>query len=196
EVSDRWATAQRLAASERWFRALVQSSADVVPVVGQYGCFTYVSPAVSEILGSRPLELEGAPPSALVVPESYTAFLPPHSPLSRRKPPTGDLTTRRIETELRHRTGELRTVDITVTDMRTEPAVGGIVLNARDITVRKALEADLRFQALHDTLTGLANRTMFTQQTAASLRASNSLETVGALFIDLDDFKTVNDSLG
>ena len=70
------------------------------------------------------------------------------------------------------------------------------MLNARDITVRKALEADLRFQALHDTLTGLANRTMFTQQTAAALRTSKGLDSVGALFIDLDDFKTVNDSLG
>ena len=80
--------------------------------------------------------------------------------------------------------------------MRDVPAVGGIVLNARDITVRKALEADLRFQALHDTLTGLANRTMFTQQTAGALRSSRRLESVGALFIDLDDFKTVNDSLG
>ena len=70
------------------------------------------------------------------------------------------------------------------------------MLNARDITVRKALEADLRFQALHDTLTGLANRTMFTQQTASALRTSDRIESVGALFIDLDDFKTVNDSLG
>ncbi|WP_421121942.1 putative bifunctional diguanylate cyclase/phosphodiesterase [Aquihabitans daechungensis] len=106
------------------------------------------------------------------------------------------MNTRRIETQLRHRSGELRTVDITVTDMRDVPAVGGVVLNARDITVRKALEADLRFQALHDTLTGLANRTMFTQQTASALRTSKRLESVGALFIDLDDFKTVNDSLG
>ncbi len=196
EVSDRKATEQRLAASEARFRALVQSSSDVVAVVGDNGCFTYVSPAVSEMLGYRPEELEGTPAMALVAPEDIRAFQATYPELSQPRWPTGDLTTSRVETQLRHRTGELRTVDVTVTDMRAEPAVGGIVLNARDITVRKALEADLRFQALHDTLTGLANRTMFTQQTASALRVATHPETVGALFIDLDDFKTVNDSLG
>jgi diguanylate cyclase (GGDEF)-like protein/PAS domain S-box-containing protein len=196
EVSDRKATEQQLAASEARFRALVQSSSDVVAVVGENGCFTYISPAVSEMLGYSPEELTGSPAIALVAPEDVASFQASYPELSQRRWPVTDLTTRRVETQLRHRTGELRTVDVTVTDMRGEPAVGGIVLNARDITVRKALEADLRFQALHDTLTGLANRTMFTQQTAAALRGDRDLESVGALFIDLDDFKTVNDSLG
>jgi diguanylate cyclase (GGDEF)-like protein/PAS domain S-box-containing protein len=196
EVSDRKATELRLAASEARFRALVQSSSDVVAVVGENGCFTYVSPAVLEMLGYAPEELEGTPAIALVAPEDVEHFQANYPELSQRRWPLGDLTTRRVETQLRHRSGELRTVDVTVTDMRGEPAVEGIVLNARDITVRKALEADLRFQALHDTLTGLANRTMFTQQTAATLRGDRDLTSVGALFIDLDDFKTVNDSLG
>jgi diguanylate cyclase (GGDEF)-like protein/PAS domain S-box-containing protein len=196
EVSDRKATEQQLAASEARFRALVQSSSDVVAVVGENGCFTYISPAVSEMLGYAPEELTGSPAIALVAPEDVETFQASYPELSQRRWPVGDLTIRRVETQLRHRSGELRTVDITVTDMRGEPAVGGIVLNARDITVRKALEADLRFQALHDTLTGLANRTMFTQQTAAALRGGKGIESVGALFIDLDDFKTVNDSLG
>ena len=195
-ISDRKATEKQLAESEARFRALVQSSSDVVAVVAENGCFSYISPAIAEMLGYTPEELDGTPAIALVAPEDVATFQTTYPELSQKRLPTGDLVTRRIETQLRHRSGELRTVDITVTDMRDVPAVGGVVLNARDITVRKALEADLRFQALHDTLTGLANRTMFTQQTAASLRMSNSLETVGALFIDLDDFKTVNDSLG
>ncbi|MEZ5203115.1 MAG: PAS domain S-box protein [Acidimicrobiales bacterium] len=73
EVSDRKATEQRLAASEARFRALVQSSSDVVAVVGDNGCFTYVSPAVSEMLGYRPEELEGTPAMALVAPEDIRA---------------------------------------------------------------------------------------------------------------------------
>ncbi|MFN8017336.1 MAG: diguanylate cyclase [Acidimicrobiales bacterium] len=196
EISDRKATEKQLAESEARFRALVQSSTDVVAVVADNGCFSYISPAISEMLGYQPEELEGTPAIALVAPEDVTSFQTSYPELSQRRLPMGDLTTRRIETQLRHRSGELRVVDITVTDMRDEPAVGGIVLNARDITVRKALEADLRFQALHDTLTGLANRTMFTQQTASALRTARHPDTVGALFIDLDDFKTVNDSLG
>ncbi|MGN6695231.1 MAG: putative bifunctional diguanylate cyclase/phosphodiesterase, partial [Aquihabitans sp.] len=195
-ISDRKATEKQLAESEARFRALVQSSSDVVAVVLDNGCFSYISPAIAEMLGYTPEELDGTPAIALVAPEDVATFQTSYPELSQKRLPTGDLVTRRIETQLRHRSGELRTVDITVTDMRDEPAVGGVVLNARDITVRKALEADLRFQALHDTLTGLANRTMFTQQTASALRTANSLETVGALFIDLDDFKTVNDSLG
>ncbi|WP_426570696.1 EAL domain-containing protein [Aquihabitans sp. McL0605] len=195
-ISDRKATEKQLAESEARFRALVQSSSDVVAVVLDNGCFSYVSPAISEMLGYSPEELDGTPAIALVAPDEVATFATTYPELSQRRLPSGDLTTRRIETQLRHRSGELRTVDITVSDMRDDPAVGGIVLNARDITVRKALEADLRFQALHDTLTGLANRTMFTQQTASALRSGKGVESVGALFIDLDDFKTVNDSLG
>ena len=196
EISDRKATEKQLAESEARFRALVQSSSDVVAVVADNGCFTYLSPAISEMLGYAPEELTGSPAIALVAPEDVGDFQASYPELTQRRLPAGDLTTRRVETQLRHRSGELRTVDITVTDMRHDPAVEGIVLNARDITVRKALEADLRFQALHDTLTGLANRTMFTQQTASALRAVRPAQQVGALFIDLDDFKTVNDSLG
>jgi diguanylate cyclase (GGDEF)-like protein/PAS domain S-box-containing protein len=194
EISDRKATEQQLAASEARFRALVQSSSDVVAVIGENGCFTYMSPAVAHMLGYHADDLVGTPAIALVAPEDVDDFQSSYPELTQRRLPAGSLTTRRIETQLRHRSGELRTVDITVTDMRADPAVNGVVLNARDITVRKALEADLRFQALHDTLTGLANRTMFTQQTAAALRGDR--RSVSALFIDLDDFKTVNDSLG
>ena len=196
EITDRKATEQQLASSEARFRALVQSSSDVVAVMADNGCFTYVSPAISEMLGYTPEELTGTPAVALLPPASVAEFQTSYPELSQRRLPDGDLATRRIEAQLHHRSGELRTVDITVTDMRNDPAVGGVVLNARDITVRKALEADLRFQALHDTLTGLANRTMFTQQTAAALRNLDDDTVVGALFIDLDDFKTVNDSLG
>ena len=197
EVTDRKATEHQLAANEARFRALVQSSSDVVAVIGDDGRFTYVSPAVTEMVGYQPEQLVGTPAFALLSSEDLDHFLSAYPELSQRHLPDGDLRTRRIETQLTHRSGETRTVDITVTDMRHDPAVGGIVLNARDITVRKALERDLRYQALHDTLTGLANRTMFTQQTAAALRAAPSGSApVGALFIDLDDFKTVNDSLG
>ena len=70
------------------------------------------------------------------------------------------------------------------------------MLNARDVTVRKELEHDLRHQALHDALTGLANRAMFTERVTETLRTADDRHLIGALFIDLDDFKTVNDSLG
>ena len=77
----------------------------------------------------------------------------------------------------------------------TTPPSHGIVLNARDVTLRKQLEHNLRHQALHDALTGLANRTMF-GELVERVRRPRATASAGVLFIDLDDFKTVNDSLG
>jgi diguanylate cyclase (GGDEF)-like protein len=78
-----------------------------------------------------------------------------------------------------------------------DPAVDGLVLNMRDISERKAFEDELRHQAFHDSLTGLANRALYEDRLqhalAGSLRAPHSL---AVLFLDLDDFKTINDSLG
>ncbi|CAN5868348.1 hypothetical protein BH23ACT2_BH23ACT2_11590 [soil metagenome] len=197
EITDRKATEQQLATNEARFRALVQNSTDVVAVVDGSGRYTYVSPAVTDMLGFTPEELEGTVATELLAPETRGEFRMSYPELSQPRLPDGDLNVRHIEVEVPHRDGEPRTLDITITDLRNEPAVGGIVLNTRDVTVRKALERDLRYQALHDTLTGLYNRTTFTQQTATVLRSAGPHgASVGALFIDLDDFKTVNDSLG
>ncbi|MBX3314602.1 MAG: EAL domain-containing protein [Actinobacteria bacterium] len=196
EISDRKATEERLAESEAWFRALVQNSSDVVAVVDNAGRCTYVSPAIRDILGYEPEELVGRPALEMLAPEDVEEFVALYPELSTNSVGSS-LRVRQVEVRTVHRSGDIRVVDITLSDMRHEPAVRGIVLNVRDVTVRKALERDLRYQALHDSLTGLPNRTMFTQQIAAALRAADGeAGTVGALVIDLDDFKTVNDSLG
>ena len=197
EITDRKATEQQLAANEARFRALVQHSTDVVAVIDGRGRFAYVSPAIEEMLGYAPAQLDGTQAVALLAADDFDRFRDAYPELSHSTLPVADLQVRRVETQVNHRSGEVRTLDIAITDLRHEPSVAGLVLNARDITVRKALEHDLRYQALHDTLTGLANRTMFTQQTASALRAAEPHgASVGCLFIDLDDFKTVNDSLG
>jgi diguanylate cyclase (GGDEF)-like protein len=75
--------------------------------------------------------------------------------------------------------------------------VRGLVINSRDITDRKALEEQLVQQAFHDSLTGIANRALFKDRLHQSLaRASRRKEKPAVLFIDLDGFKTINDSLG
>ena len=67
---------------------------------------------------------------------------------------------------------------------------------ARDVAKRRALEAQLSYQAFHDPLTGLANRRRFVEPAEAALGGRSRAGAVAALFLDLDDFKTVNDSLG
>src|SRR5690606_30842298 len=78
-----------------------------------------------------------------------------------------------------------------------EPTVRGIVLNTRDIGERKVLEEQLTHQAFHDPLTGLANRALFLDRVAHALSLmSRHRQTLAVLFVDLDGFKNINDSLG
>lgn len=73
----------------------------------------------------------------------------------------------------------------------------GFIAVTQDITRRKALEAELLHQAFHDPLTGLANRALFTDRVDHALaHCARSGARIGVLFVDLDDFKTINDTQG
>jgi predicted signal transduction protein with EAL and GGDEF domain len=93
--------------------------------------------------------------------------------------------------------GAWRTFQSVVTNLIDEPSIGGLVLNSRDVTDQRILEDQLRHQAFHDPLTGLANRSLFAehlqQAVRRSARSGSSLE---VMFIDLDNFKAVNDLRG
>jgi diguanylate cyclase (GGDEF)-like protein len=72
-----------------------------------------------------------------------------------------------------------------------------VTLILEDVTERKALEERIAYQAFHDSLTGLANRTLFADRLGHALaRTEREEDEIGVMFIDLDDFKHVNDSLG
>ena len=102
-----------------------------------------------------------------------------------------------VDYRARHRDGSWRWVETTVTNLLTDPSVGGIVVNARDVTERREAEARLSHQAFHDPLTGLPNRTRFTDLLEAAVRrAGSNGRSVAVLLLDLDGFKIVNDSLG
>ena len=113
-------------------------------------------------------------------------------PSSRRLP-----TTAMLEFRMLRRDGASRDVEAVVSNQLDRPSVGGYVTNVRDITERKKFEELLSHRALHDPLTGLANRQLILDRADQMLvRARRNGDPVAAFFVDLDNFKDANDSLG
>jgi diguanylate cyclase (GGDEF)-like protein len=102
-----------------------------------------------------------------------------------------------LQTRVRHRDGEYRDVETTVTNMLAHPQVRGLVLNTRDVSEQVALQSELRRRAWHDPLTGLPNRALFIDRVdhALALRARED-RPLALAFLDLDDFKALNDTMG
>ena len=186
------ALAQALRRSERRYRALVQNVSDVVAILDSDGTIRYVSPAAERLLGYPPDELKSTVFFPLVHPDDL--------PLVRRELESilaQPGVVRRVELRARHRDGAWHHLEAAVSNLLTDPDVGGVVAVFRDVCERKALEAQLRHQAFHDPLTGLPNRALFMHRIdLAFAEAERTGRTAALLFIDLDDFKSVNDTFG
>jgi diguanylate cyclase (GGDEF)-like protein/PAS domain S-box-containing protein len=179
--------------SEARFASLVQHSSDLITVVGSDATIAYQSPSSERVLGYPPHELLGTRFDRLVVREDADRLL--------RVLADGSAYARRddevIECTLRHRNGSLRQFEILHTNLLDDEHVQGIVLNARDVSERKAFEEQLTHQAFHDPVTNLPNRALFVERVRHAVgRARREEGKLGIIFLDIDDFKTINDSLG
>jgi diguanylate cyclase (GGDEF)-like protein/PAS domain S-box-containing protein len=191
------ATVQRLvrqtAAGERRFRSLVQNAADSILVVGADRTVRFASPAATEALTHDPLGCTALELLRLVHVEDRRAVVLALRDLlhSAAGQPA------RLQARLRHNDDRWHPMEVVVTNLFHDPDVGGLVFNARDITERAVLEQRLRQLAFHDPLTGLANRVLFADRVGHAVAQSRRTGTrVAVLYCDLDDFKTINDSLG
>ncbi len=178
--------------SEARFRSLVAHSSDLITVLDAAGIVTYQSPSVERVLGFTPDEIEGTRFDRLLHTDDLQR-------LAQLVGSDGDgpVESHAIECSLQHRDGRWLQFEVQHTDLLHDEHVHGIVLNSRDVSERKAFEDQLQHQAFHDPVTNLANRALFSDRVEQALvRAQRTNATVAVMFIDLDDFKTVNDSLG
>jgi diguanylate cyclase (GGDEF)-like protein/PAS domain S-box-containing protein len=186
------ARAQELDRQQQYYRALVEQSTDLVLLVTPEGTIRYASPSHERVLGLRVQDLAGTSVTTFVDCEDR-ACLGESLEAVRR---VGGIM-RLGEFRVRHADGTQRTLEMFANNRLADPAVGGIILNNRDVTERKRAEILLEHQAFHDALTELPNRILLNERLNHLLRNAGRRRTSFGLFLlDLDHFKEVNDTLG
>ncbi|GAB1693396.1 putative bifunctional diguanylate cyclase/phosphodiesterase [Krasilnikovia sp. M28-CT-15] len=180
-----------LAASEHRYHALVQYGSDVITVVDPRSRVLYQSESAQRVFGFSPRQVNGRMLTELLDSES-AARLTEALATALERPDDSVV----MELRVPHADGQPRESEVTVTNLLDDPNVGGLVLNTRDVSVRRQLQEQLVHSAYHDALTQLANRTLFHERVATALRQRTPDTDVTVLYLDLDGFKEVNDSLG
>ena len=178
--------------SERRFRTLTEKSGDIILILDSQRTVKYVSPSVEGVLGLKSHDLKG---------HDFLEYLRPED-AARLKNSTQACLAKNcggtMEFQLRQRDGTWRHFECVSRNLFDDPSIAGLVLNLRDITARKQAELELLFNAGHDGLTGLPNRALFLErlQGVIDRLRRHPDQSAAVLFIDIDDFKVINDSLG
>lgn len=182
----------RLRDREARFRSLVQNASDLVLVVDRDRTIRYESVAVERVLGFGATDRLATPLGSVVHPDDAGNLTMLLATIADR--PGADVS---AEARFAHRDGGWRVFEWTARNLFDDASVGGLVINAHDVTERTALEQQLRHQAFHDPLTGLANRALFADRVSQALaRRRRGRPMPAVVLLDLDDFKVVNDTLG
>lgn len=171
------------------FAALLRHANEFVIIVAD-GVITYASPGVEAVSGHRPNDVLGLAAVTFVHPEDKDEVGRWFESAGRRS------STQVSVCRIRHADGGWRWVETSFSDLRHDADIAGVVVNGRDVTRRVADDARLHDLAHRDQLTGLPNRTSVSAELEAMVADAGADVAVGILYIDLDGFKIVNDSLG
>lgn len=187
------APARSRAVDDRALAVLVEQSDDLTVLVSGDGVLRYASSAAARVWGYDPEAEVGGHFLDHVHPDDLPVVLARFGLSSEQLGATVQVSLRLLRAD-----GTPRHVVAHATNLLSHPDVRGIAINLRDITERVEQAQELRWRAHHDDLTGLANRAAFLERLDRALAAGRG--TAGRrpalLYLDLDGFKAVNDSLG
>ncbi|HZO24589.1 MAG TPA: EAL domain-containing protein [Chloroflexota bacterium] len=178
--------------NEERFRSLVGNTADVIAILDESATVRFVSPPAERTWGRVPASLLGVKLTALVHAEDEPAARELLAQVACKAAIN-------VSSELRiqHADGSWGDFEVIAKNLVEDAGVGGIVVTFHDITERKAFERELQQLAFHDTLSGLPNRALFLDRLERALtRTDRYRRSIAVMFLDLDNFKVVNDSLG
>jgi diguanylate cyclase (GGDEF)-like protein/PAS domain S-box-containing protein len=179
--------------SEARLGSLVRNSSDLVLVVAPDTTISYASPAVERVLGRSEKLVTGLRLTELMMPASVTPLV--RAMVTAPRPTDGPSPLTSLQ--LSRQDGTAVHAEALITDLTGDARVRGYVLNVRDVTERMQFEDRLSHQAFHDPTTGLANRALFCRRTVHALERHDQRDApVAVLFLDIDDFKSLNDGLG
>lgn len=188
-------TAQLLAENirrrgESRFAALIEHASDAILIVDGSARVTYASPATTRLLD--PALRVGSAIGEFVHEEDRPQFFD-YIESCRR----GEVKDAQLSLRFKVGSGGWASTETTLSNLLADAQVAGIVFNVRDVTERIRLEEQLRFQALHDPVSGLANRELFADRASrALLRCQQGDDVVAVAILNLDRFKIINESLG
>ena len=181
-----------LRARERRAQALAVNSSDAVLIVDERGRLVHGREDVQRLLGADAKVDLGAPAWHLIDEVDQTTAA---SVFARCAEAPGEVLSAELRLTLPGQPS--RWFSFRAVNLMDDPDIGGIVINVHNVDDRKRAERELQHRATHDALTGLPNRALFHERVRGALElGEDTSQPCAVLFIDLDGFKAVNDSLG
>lgn len=189
DITDYRRAEEALRHREERFRSLIEKNLDIILIVDLKGKIDYASPSVEYVLGYRPKEVVGKQAITFVHADDYAKVMQ----AVKYAMYTADFG-RYIEFRVPTRGGDYRIIEAIGRNLVDNPAVGGVVVNARDITERRMAEDKLWYLSTHDTMTDLYNRAYFSEEMARMERGR--IFPISIFIADVDGLKEVNDNQG